>query len=130
MKHLQKFNEISTGLSRNAYNAGSDKLPDHTDPIRRYKILKQNTKFQTYINPSLKEYLLRQGALDAQGYDEGISIRIPSKYENENSVWIKITKDRRSEVFNHRAEIETVEGEKFYMVLGNQESFLAKLDLV
>ena len=43
---------------------------------------------------------------------------------------IKITKDRRSEVFNHRAEIETVEGEKFYMVLGNQESFLAKLDLV
>ena len=43
---------------------------------------------------------------------------------------IKITKVRRSEVFNHRAEIETVEGEKFYMVLGNQESFLAKLDLV
>jgi len=32
---------------------------------------------------------------------------------------IKITKDRRSEVFNHRAEIETVDGEKFYMVLGN-----------
>ena len=96
MKHLKKFNEISTGLSRNAYNAGSDKLPDDTDPIRRYKILKQNTKFQTYINPSLKEYLLRQGALDAKGYDEGISIRIPSKHENENSVWIKITKDSYS----------------------------------
>jgi len=43
---------------------------------------------------------------------------------------IKITKDRRSEVFNHRAEIETVDGEKFYMVLGNQESFLAKLEYV
>lgn len=43
---------------------------------------------------------------------------------------IKITKDRRSEIFNHRAEIEMVDGEKFYMVLGSQESFLAKLDLV
>jgi hypothetical protein len=43
---------------------------------------------------------------------------------------IRISKDRRSEVFNHRAEIETVDGEKFYMILGNQESFLAKLDMV
>ena len=43
---------------------------------------------------------------------------------------IKITKDRSSEVFNHRAEIEMVDGEKFYIVLGSQESFLAKLDLV
>ena len=43
---------------------------------------------------------------------------------------IKISKDNRSEVFNHRAEIEMVDGEKFYMVLGSQESFLAKLDMV
>jgi len=43
---------------------------------------------------------------------------------------INISKDRRSEVFNHRAEIETTEGDKFYMVLGSQESFLAKLDMV
>lgn len=42
---------------------------------------------------------------------------------------IKITKDRHSEVFNHRAEIEMVDGEKFYMVLSSQESFLAKLDI-
>ena len=37
---------------------------------------------------------------------------------------INISKDRRSEVFNHRAEIETVDGEKFYMILGSQDSFL------
>lgn len=43
---------------------------------------------------------------------------------------IKITKDRSSEVFNHRAEIEMTDGETFYMVLGSQESFLAKLDMV
>lgn len=43
---------------------------------------------------------------------------------------IKITKDLNSEVFNHRAEIEMTDGEKFYMVLGSQESFLAKLDIV
>lgn len=43
---------------------------------------------------------------------------------------IKISKDRRSEVFNHRAEIEMVDGQKYYMVLGSQESFLAKLDMV
>lgn len=43
---------------------------------------------------------------------------------------IKITKDRRSEVFNHRAEIDTVDGQRLYMVLGSQESFLAKLDQI
>lgn len=45
---------------------------------------------------------------------------------------IKISKVRgsNSEVFNHRAEIDTHEGEKLYMVLGSQESFLAKLDMV
>jgi hypothetical protein len=43
---------------------------------------------------------------------------------------INITKDRRSEVFNYRAEIVTNSGEKFYMVLGSYESFLAKLDMV
>lgn len=32
---------------------------------------------------------------------------------------INITKDRKSEVFNHRAVIETNEGKKFYMVLGS-----------
>ena len=41
---------------------------------------------------------------------------------------IKIAKDRRSEVFNHRAEINTTDGQRLYMVLGSQESFLAKLD--
>lgn len=43
---------------------------------------------------------------------------------------IKITKDRRSEVFNHRANIDTVDGQRLYMVLGSQESFLAKLDQI
>jgi AFG3 family protein len=43
---------------------------------------------------------------------------------------INITKDRRSNVFNFRAEIEMTDGQRFYMVLGSQESFLAKLDMV
>ena len=43
---------------------------------------------------------------------------------------ITITKDRRSEVFNYRAEVTTNSGEKFYMILGSYESFLAKLDMV
>ena len=43
---------------------------------------------------------------------------------------IKIKKDRRSEIFNHRAEIDTHDGERLYMTLGSQESFLAKLDQV
>lgn len=41
---------------------------------------------------------------------------------------IKIKKDTRSEIFNHRAEINTHDGERLYMTLGSQESFLAKLD--
>ena len=32
---------------------------------------------------------------------------------------IKIKKDRASEVFNHRAEIDTTDGERLYMVLGS-----------
>lgn len=43
---------------------------------------------------------------------------------------ISITKDRRSEVFNYRAEILTNTGEKCYMTLGSYENFLAKLDMV
>jgi len=43
---------------------------------------------------------------------------------------IIITKDKRSEVFNYRAEVVTNDGSKYYMTLGSYESFLAKLDLV
>jgi ATP-dependent Zn protease len=43
---------------------------------------------------------------------------------------IDLVKDRRSDVFNHRAEITTHEGEKVYLVLNSFEQFLAKLDLV
>ena len=43
---------------------------------------------------------------------------------------IIITKDRRSEVFNYRAEVVTHQGEKMYMTLGSYENFLAKLDMV
>ena len=43
---------------------------------------------------------------------------------------ITITKDRRSEVFNYRADVTTHSGERYYMILGSYESFLAKLDMV
>jgi len=43
---------------------------------------------------------------------------------------IDLVKDRRSDVFNHRAEITTHDGEKVYLVLNSFEQFLAKLDLV
>lgn len=43
---------------------------------------------------------------------------------------INITKDKRSEVFNFRAEFKTQDGERCYMVLSSYEQFLAKLDMV
>ena len=43
---------------------------------------------------------------------------------------ITILKDKRSDVFNYRAEITTNNSQTFYMTLGSYESFLAKLDLV
>ena len=43
---------------------------------------------------------------------------------------ILITKDKRSESFNYRAEVVTQSGERFYMTLGSYENFLAKLDMV
>jgi ATP-dependent Zn protease len=48
--------------------------------------------------------------------------------DNVKEIWI--TKDRRSEVFNYRAELVTNSGERFYMTLGSYETFLAKLDMV
>jgi len=43
---------------------------------------------------------------------------------------ITITKDKRSEVFNFRAEFTAHDGERHYMTLNSYESFLAKLDMV
>lgn len=43
---------------------------------------------------------------------------------------ITIIKDKRSDVFNYRADIETVEGEKLYITLGSVDNFLAKIDLI
>lgn len=45
---------------------------------------------------------------------------------------IIITKDRRHETsaFAYRADIITMDNEKFYMTLGSYENFLAKLDMV
>jgi hypothetical protein len=43
---------------------------------------------------------------------------------------INIHKDRKSEVFNYRAEITTQDGQKLYLVLGSYDTFLAKLDMV
>lgn len=43
---------------------------------------------------------------------------------------IVILKDKRSDVFNYRAEFTTHDGERRYMTLNSYESFLAKLDLV
>lgn len=42
---------------------------------------------------------------------------------------IVLTKDRRSESFNYRSEIEMHSGEKYYMILQNYENFLALLDM-
>ena len=43
---------------------------------------------------------------------------------------ITIIKDKRSDVFNYRADIETMEGEKMYITLGSVDNFLAKIDLI
>lgn len=43
---------------------------------------------------------------------------------------ITIVKDKRSDVFNYRAELLTHEGEKYYITLGSVDNFLAKIDLI
>jgi len=53
------------------------------------------------------------------------------QYLTKNRVkQITITKDKRSDVFNYRADIETQEGEKYYITLGSVDNFLAKIDLI
>ena len=54
-----------------------------------------------------------------------------NKYLLQNKIKeIAITKDKRSEAFNYRAEILTHDNERFYMTSGSYENFLAKLDMV
>ena len=43
---------------------------------------------------------------------------------------ITIIKDRRSEVFNYRAEVTDMSGQTVYMTLSSMEQFLGKLDLL
>jgi len=53
------------------------------------------------------------------------------QYLSKNRVkQITVTKDKRSDVFNYRADIETHEGEKYYITLGSVDNFLAKIDLI
>lgn len=54
-----------------------------------------------------------------------------NEYLTKNRVKnITIIKDKRSDVFNYRADIETMEGDKFYITLGSVDNFLAKIDLI
>jgi hypothetical protein len=43
---------------------------------------------------------------------------------------ITITKDNKSDVFNYRADVETIDGIKFYVTLGSVDNFLAKIDML
>lgn len=43
---------------------------------------------------------------------------------------ITITKDNRSDVFNYRADVEAIDGTKFYVTLGSVDNFLAKIDML
>ncbi len=43
---------------------------------------------------------------------------------------ITLAKDRGTSTFSYRAEIETYDDGRFYMTLGNHESFLQKLDMI
>lgn len=62
---------------------------------------------------------------------ELVYMEFVNDYLTKNKVkHITIIKDKRSDVFNYRADIETVEGEKFYITLGSVDNFLAKIDLI
>jgi len=43
---------------------------------------------------------------------------------------IFVIKDPRSEVFNFRAEFNTYDNEKYYMILNSYDEFLQKLELL
>jgi AFG3 family protein len=62
---------------------------------------------------------------------EILHMQFQNEYLLQNRVKeIVISRDRRSETFNYRADILTHDDQKFYMILNSYESFLAQLDLV
>jgi hypothetical protein len=58
-------------------------------------------------------------------------IEFVNDYMTKNQVKeIKIIKEHRSDVFNYRAEVECIDGSKFYITLGSVDNFLAKIDML
>lgn len=58
-------------------------------------------------------------------------IEFVNDYMTKNQVkQITITKDNRSDVFNYRADVEVIDGSKFYVTLGSVDNFLAKIDML
>lgn len=45
-------------------------------------------------------------------------------------ICIKKDNNKQNTVFNYRAEVTMIDGQRFFMTLGSQEAFLAKLELV
>ena len=62
---------------------------------------------------------------------ELVYMEFVNDYLTKNRVkQINIVKDKRSDVFNYRADIETDDGEKYYVTLGSVDNFLAKIDMI
>ncbi len=95
--------------------------------------------FDNNNNPRFENWIIVAVAMGAGIYlanyqkpsNELVYMDFVNEYLTKNRVkQITITKDKRSDVFNYRADIETHEGEKHYITLGSVDNFLAKIDMI
>ena len=90
-----------------------------------------NPNFFSIFLMGLAAYGLYYLATNQNNAKELVYMDFVNNYLTQNRVkQITITKDRRSDVFNYRADIETHEGERFYVTLGSVDNFLAKIDMI
>ena len=90
-----------------------------------------NPKFESWGILALAVFSAIFAATYSTPAKELVYMEFVNDYLTKNRVkQIVIVKDKRSDVFNYRADIETHEGEKFYITLGSVDNFLAKIDLI
>jgi len=93
--------------------------------------MNNNPKFENWGILALAVFGAIYGITYSKPAKELVYMEFVNDFLTKNRVKsITIIKDKRSDVFNYRADIETIEGEKLYITLGSVDNFLAKIDLI
>ena len=112
---------------------GSEKAEDNRNAILKlFMDQNNNPKWESWLILAISVLAAYYLATFSKPAKEITYVEFINNYITKNNVkLITIAKDRRSDSFNYRAEIDAMDdSEKVYITLGSVDNFLAKLDYV